>query len=102
MIREWSFLAAESTMISAVILGSWLMVAHALGKMGVRVTVRPTIVGLSIWLIVSGCNVVLTGKWGPSFTALYHVAGWACLGSLVLYCISLGLATAADDKDIRR
>ena len=102
MIREWVFLAAESTVVSAAILGSWLMAAYTLRRLGARVAGRPAIVGLSIWLIVSGCNVVLTAKWGASFTALYYVAGLACLGSLILYCISLGLAKTEDDEDTRQ
>jgi hypothetical protein len=102
MIRQWGFLAAESTLISAVVLGSWLMVTYALRRLGVRVAGRPAIAGMSIWLVVAACNVALTARWGASFTALYYVAGLACLGSLVMYCISLGLAKAADDGETRR
>ncbi len=99
MIREWGFLAVESTVISAAVLCSWLLLAYALRKLGARAPARPAIIGLWIWLIVFGTNVVLTAKWGASFTALYYVAGLAALGSLVLYCISLGLAATEGDKE---
>jgi hypothetical protein len=102
MSREWAFLAAESTVVSAAILGSWLMVAYALRRLGAPVAARPATVGLSIWCIVSGCNVALTAKWGASFTALYYIAGLACLASLALYCISLALAKTQGDEDLRR
>ena len=32
----------------------------------------------------------------------WWVAGLACLGSLILYCISLGLAKTKDDEDTRQ
>ena len=102
MIREWGFLAIESTAISAAMLCSWLLVAYALRKLGARAPANPAIIGLLIWLIVFGTDVVLTSKWGASFTALYYVAGLAALGSLVLYCISLRLATTEGGREERQ
>lgn len=99
MIRQLGFLAIESTAISSAMLCSWLLLAHSLRKLGARAPARPAIIGALIWFIVCGTNVLLTTKWGASFTAWYYVAGLAALGSLILYCISLGLAVTADGRE---
>lgn len=89
MIREWIFFAIESLALSAVLLCSWLLLSHALKKLGAVMPATSKITGLLIWIVVFTIDVVLTKRWGPQFTALYFIAGMAGLVALSVYVISV-------------
>lgn len=89
MIREWIFFAIESLALSAVLLCSWLLLIHALKKLGATMPATSKVTGLLIWIVVFGVDVTLTKKWGPQFTALYFIAGMAGLVALSIYAISV-------------
>lgn len=81
-------------LFTATFVVSWFVLTRALARLGARVAPVGRIVWPLIWILILAADIAFTHLWGPSFTALYHMSGWALFGSLALWATSLILLRA--------
>ena len=87
MIRTWLFLAIESLLLSGACLCAWILLMHALKKLGARVPGTSRLALLPLWLLFFLIDVAATRKYGAPFTALYQFAAFALAVGIAVYIV---------------